>query len=79
MNDKKISMRVDKNITNRYFYDYVNSLDMWCAVNCSKAYNIIVSKAPVYTFPTEVVIEFTDESEAAYFKLSPFWVEEIRE
>lgn len=72
-------MRVDKNIAHQYFDDYVNSLDMWCTANCSGNYDIKVSEAPVYNFPVEVIIEFTDESEAAYFKLSPLWAETIQE
>ena len=76
---QQITMQVDKNITHHYFDDYVNSVTMWCVANCAGDYSIEVFEAPTFSFPTKIVIDFNDESEAAYFKLSPLWVETIQE
>ena len=72
-----ITMKVDKNIHNQYFDDYVNSIDMWCAANCSGDYTIDVSEAPTYNFPTKISVDFVDESDATYFKLCPLWADLI--
>ena len=75
---KTVNIRVDKSVSHRYFDDYINSIDMWCTVNCSGDYSIKVSEAPTYKLPINVEIEFAEPSEAAHFKLSPLWTEEIR-
>lgn len=75
---QRINIEVDKNTRASYFEDYVNSIEMWCSANCSGGFDIEVSEAPTYHIPRKVTIGFEDAVDAAYFKLSPLWTEEIR-
>ncbi len=74
---QKVTLKIDRNTQNRYVENYINSVDLWCAVNCTKPYSIEISET-IYHFPVNVSILFEDKCDATYFKLSPLWRETIQ-
>jgi len=72
-----LKMRINKNLYQRKFDDYLNSIDMWLTENCEKKFSIHVISNADYDIPMEMDILFEDPNDAAYFKLGPLWEEEV--